>query len=99
MRIPTTGPPSSSSATTTETAAGTEITLVSIAHTGEKPMPLRNTDRVWGRALLVFVTGLLAFAGAGRGDEPPKTEAKPPWQRLLQGSDARQDATFQARIE
>jgi CHAT domain-containing protein/Tfp pilus assembly protein PilF len=42
---------------------------------------------------------LLACADAGRGDEPPKTEAKPPWQRLLQGNDAKQAATLQARIE
>jgi CHAT domain-containing protein/tetratricopeptide (TPR) repeat protein len=46
------------------------------------------------------VLGLLVGAWTAAGDEPPpKTEAKPPWQRLLQGDDAKQMANLQMQFD
>jgi len=50
------------------------------------------------RMLLVFWLGL-SLAVMARGDDPkPKTDPKPPWQRLLTGADARKAADLDKRI-
>jgi tetratricopeptide (TPR) repeat protein len=56
--------------------------------------------RLHSVALVSVLTGLLALVWATAADEPPlKLEAKPPWQRMLQGEDAKQVGKLQKQID
>jgi hypothetical protein len=57
-------------------------------------------SRAMGLALLIGVVLMLA-AGALRSDEPPKAPGsdKPPWQRLLQGEDAKKAAEQKKQLD
>src|SRR5262249_33683147 len=69
------------------------------ASDGQRKEPaVRTSDRLRRCGIVLLGMGLLVLARTSAAQEPQKGEAKPPWQRLLQGDDAKQAELLQSRI-